>query len=122
MRFDHVSLLVTDVIRSALGIFDPQKLPFSRAYSDGEDPQVRGRRFFRGSQSSGILVFSIGEKNHDFIILAFFESGQSGFDSLGQSSAALWNDVHVQGIDTLPKSGIIDRERALQEGAAGEGD
>src|SRR6266576_2635621 len=121
MRFDHVPLLVTDVISPAFGIFHTQKLSRCRTDSDGKDAQVRRSGLLSGSKCPGILVFSVGEKHHDFVILAFFESCQSSFDGLRQCGPALWNDVNIQRIDALPECGVIDGEWALQKRASGEG-
>jgi hypothetical protein len=43
-------------------------------------------------------------------------------DGFTERSAALRDSVNIEGFDALPEGGIIDRQRALEEGIAGEGD
>ncbi len=120
-RIDGVALFIADVIRSALGVFNAQHTSFRRANPNGENLQALLRRFLCSFQSSGILVLAVGEKDQDFVIIAFLESMQRRFDCLGQGRAPLRNNVHVERVHALTKRGIIHGQRALQKRAARKG-
>ena len=77
--------------------------------------------FFGGFQRAGVVVLAVGEQHQHLVVVAFLEGGQGRLDGLGERRAALGDRVHVERLDALPEGRVVDRQRALQEGAAGEG-
>ena len=122
-RLHDVTLVVADIIGAPFAVVDAQELAVGRADADRENAQAFAGGFFRGVERLAGVVFTVGEKNHYFIVVVLaLEGGAGGFDRLGQRGPALGNDVHVQRIHVLAKRFVIKRERTLQERAASKRD
>ena len=67
------------------------------------------------------MVLAVGQHHQDLVAVALLVGGQSGLDRLGQRCAALGNDVHVERLDALAEGGVVNGQRALEEGAARKG-
>ena len=88
----------------------------------GEDAQAFLGGFLGGLQRAGVVVLAVGEQHEHLVVVAFLEGGQGSLDRFGDGRAALRDDVHVQRLDALAEGRVVNGQRALQEGAAGEGD
>ena len=72
---------------------------------------------------AGLVVFTVGHQyKHLVVVLLLFERPQRLVDRLADGGAALRDDVGGERVDALHEGVAVDRQWALQERRAGEGD
>ena len=125
MRFDHVAVFIFDERRVALLVGHSQQFPCRRADADGENAHARLRRLLgRGHRFGiGVVIFAIGEKHQNFMIVVAFFKGASVVRMAEESDVPpMRNDADRDGIDRLLKSLFVQGQRRLQKSVAGEND
>ena len=81
--FYDIPLLIAYVIGAFFGIFHAQEFAFFGADANSKNPKASLGRFFGRFQRVGIVVFPIGDEDHDSMIVGFFERGRGGFNGIG---------------------------------------
>ncbi len=122
MRLDDIALFVADVIASPLRVLDAENLAVAGANAHREDAQAFLRRLLRRLQRTGIVVLTVREEDQHLVVVALLVGGERSLNRIHQGRAALGNNVHIERLDALAEGRVVYGQRALQEGAAGEGD
>jgi hypothetical protein len=120
---DGVALGILEEFGRAIFVDGAEHFALRSADADGVDLQAGVRGLARGLDGAVIVVFAVGEQDEDLVVGGvLFEGSQGGGNGFRQGGAAERNDADSEGVEVLAEDLLVEGERALEEGGAGEGD